>query len=275
MLKTVTHAAHLMLPFGATVVEFGLVTFISALVGISLVIGASRFLKTRFLAAFALGVYLWYFTDTLGDANYLGVNEGFTFSAELVALVVLFVVGLTVFFAMDRRMFTAGVSDGYGALVVGVVAALALGLHGLGEGADFGFTAAQTPFSSLFDAFGGLSASASWVLHKMMEPTIAAVCYVSIARVGNGKASARLTDALIIASVFVIPSVVGSVVGYYTTFDHTYIFALGLGTSVYALARAGRALYSPSEGADSWLSVKMALAAVLGFLLIFIAALLH
>ena len=264
-----------MLPFGVTVVEFGLVTFISALVGISLVIGASKFLKTRFLAAFALGVYLWYFTDTLGDANYLGVNEGFAFNAELVSLVALFVIGLTVFFALDRRMFTTGEPEEYGALVVGGLAALALGLHGFGEGADFGFTAAQTPFSSLFDAFGGLAASASWVLHKMMEPTIAAVCYVSIARVGTRRASAKLTDALVIATVFVIPSVVGSVVGYYTTFDHTYVFAIGLGTSVYALARAGRALYSPGEGADSWLSMKMALAAVLGFLLIFIAALLH
>jgi len=275
MSKIITRTAHQVLPFGVTVVEFGLVTFISALVGILLVIGASKYLKTRFLAAFALGVYLWYFTDTLGDANYLGVNEGFTFSQELVSLVVLFVVGLTVFFALDRGMFTTGESEGYGALVVGAVAALALGLHGFGEGADFGFTAAQTPFSSLFDAFGGLAASASWVLHKMLEPTMAAVCYVSIAGVGTRKASVRVTDALVIATVFVIPPVVGSVVGYYTTFDHTYAFALGLGASVYALARAGRALYSPSEGADSWLSVKMALAAVLGFLLIFIAALLH
>ena len=263
-----------MLPFGVTALEFGLVTFTSALVGISLVIGASRFLKTKFLAAFALGVYLWYFTDTLGDANYLGVNEGFTFSPELLSLVVLFVIGLTVFFALDRKMFTTGEPAGYGALAVGGLAALALGLHGFGEGADFGFTAAQTPFSSLFDAFGGITASASWVLHKMLEPTIAAVCYVSLAG-GARKASVRITDALVLATVFVIPPVVGSVVGYYTTFDHTYVFALGLGTSVYALARVGRALYSASEGADSWLSVKMALAAVLGFLLIFIAALLH
>ena len=108
----------------------------------------------------------------------------------------------------------------------------------------------------------------------MLEPTIAAVCYVSLAG-GARKASVRITDALVLATVFVIPPVVGSVVGYYTTFDHTYVFALGLGTSVYALARVGRSLYSPSEGTDSWLSVKMALAAVLGFLLIFIAALLH
>ena len=264
-----------MLPFGAAAVEFGLVTLISALVGISLMIGVSRFLKTRLLAAFVLGAYLWYFTDTLGDANYLGVNEGFTFSPELVSLVAMFVVGLIVFFALDRGIFTTGEPSGHGALAVGALAALALGLHGLGEGADFGFTAAQTPFDSLFDAFGGISASASWVLHKMLESAIAAVCYVSLTGPGTKKTSVKVTDALVLATVFVIPPVVGTVVGYYTTFDHTFIFALGLGTSIYALARVGKALYSSSEGADSWLSVEMAAAAAIGFLSIFIAALLH
>jgi hypothetical protein len=263
------------LPFGVTAVEFGLVTFVSALVGISLVIGASRFLRTRYLAAFALGVYLWYFTDTLGDANYLGVNGGFTLNTELVSLVLLFIVGLFVFFALDKRIFTTGEAAGYGALAVGALAALALGFHGFGEGADFGFTAAQTPSNSLFDAFGGLLPSASWVLHKMAEPTIAAVAYVAVTGPGSKKATVKVVDALILSTVFVIPAVIGSVAGYYTTFDHTYVFALGLGTSVYALARVGRALYAPGEGAESWLSLKMALAAVLGFLLIFMAALLH
>jgi len=252
------------LPFGVTAVEFGLVTFISAFVGVSLVIGA-----------FALGVYLWYFTDTLGDANYLGVNDGFVLSSEMVSLLMLFVIGLTVFFALDGRIFTTDGAAGYGALTVGALAALALGLHGFGEGADFGYTAAQTPSNSLFDAFGGLAPSASWVLHKMLEPTIAAVGYVALLGPGTKKASDKVIDALVLTTVFVIPAVVGSVAGFYTTFDHTFVFALGLGTSVYALARAGRALYSPGERVDRWLSVKMALAAVIGFLLIFIAALLH
>ena len=263
------------LPFGATAVEFGSVTFISAFMGISLVIGASRFLKARLLGAFAVGVYLWYFTDTLGDAIFLGVNDGFVLSSEMVSLVLLFVVGLIVFFALDRRTFTTDGPAGYSALVVGALAALALGLHGFGEGADFGYTAAQTPSNSLFDAFGGLAPSASWVVHKMLEPTIAAVGYVSLVGPGTKRASDKVVDALVLATVFVVPAVIGSVAGFYTSFDHTFVFALGLGASVYALARAGRAMYSPGEGADSWLSVKMALAVVIGFVLIFTAALLH
>ena len=261
------------LPFGVTDTEFALVTFLSAFVGISLVVWGSLAVKTRYLAAFALGVYLWFFTDTLSGANYLDDTAGFVYSPYLASLVALFVLGLTVFFAFDGKMFTTGGSLTRGALAVGALVAVAMGLHGMAEGAAFGTTAAQTPSSSLIPAFGGFAASVSWVFHKMTEPTVAAVAYVAVAGPGSRKPSDRVVDALILAAVFVFPAIVGSVAGYATPFDVTYIYALGLGTSVYALARVARGLYS--EGSDSWLSVKMALAAVLGFLCLFSAALLH
>jgi hypothetical protein len=146
-------------------------------------------------------------------------------------------------------------------------------LHGMAEGADFGITAAQTPSNSLIDAFGGLAPSVSWVFHKMLEPTVVAAAYVSLAKPEQRKPSDRIVDALALAAVFVIPAVIGSVAGYFTSFDYTYIYALGLGTSVYAFARVGRSLYS--EGETTLLSLKMALAMTLGFMLIFLAALLH
>ena len=263
-----------MLPFGVTDVEFALATFVSALVGISLVVAASKFVKLRYLAAFAVGVYLWFFPDTLGGANYLDVNGGFVLSSYVVSLVALFVVGLVVFFAFDKKMFTSGESIGYGGLVAGALAALALGLHGMAEGADFGFTAAQTPSNTLLGAFGGIAPSASWALHKMLEPTIAAVSYVAVAGTAAKKPSERLLDSVVLATIFVLPPVIGSIAGYYVAFDITYIYALGLGASVYAIARAARPLYSP-EGADPWVSVKIALFAALGFILIFISAMLH
>lgn len=263
-----------MLPFGVTVVEFAAVTFASALAGMLVLVGVSRFVGVRYLAAFALGVYLWYFTDTLGGANYLDVNGGPAYTPYLASLLLLFFAGLVAFFALDRGVFAAGGSVGHGALAVGALAALALGLHGMAEGADFGFTAAQTPSDSLLGAFGGVAPGASWVLHKMLEPTIAAVSYVALAGPGLQKRSDRVLDVVVLATVFVLPAVVGSVAGYYDSFDITYVYALGLGTSVYAFARAGRALHSP-EGATPWLGVKVALAAGLGFLLIFVAALLH
>ena len=263
-----------MLPFGITDTEFAVVTFLSAFVGISIVSWGSLVVKARYLAAFALGVYLWFFTDTLSGANYLDVNGGFVYSPYVVSLVALFAVGLVAFFALDRKLFSAGESLTRGALAVGALAALALGLHGLAEGVAFGTTAAQTSSSSLIEAFGGFDASISWVFHKMIEPTVAAAAYVAVLGPGSRKSSDRTVDAVALAAVFAIPAIVGSISGYFASFDVTYVYALGLGTSVYAFARAGRSLYA-QEGSDSWLSLRMALAAVLGFLLIFIAALLH
>ena len=254
--------------------EFALATFVSAFVGISLAVAASKFVKVRYLAAFAVGVYLWFFPDALGGANYLDVNGGFVPSAYVVSLIGLFVVGLVVFFAFDRKVFTSGESAGYGGLAVGAIAALALGLHGMAEGADFGFTAAQTPSSNLLDAFGGIAPSVSWVLHKMLEPTIAAAGYVAVSNPGTRRPSERLLDSVVLATIFVLPPVIGSITGYYVAFDITYIYALGLGASVYAFARAARPIYAP-ENAGSWVSVKTALFAALGFILIFIAAMLH
>jgi hypothetical protein len=263
------------LPFGITALEFAVVTYISAFVGMAIVVGTSTVVKTRFLAAFAFGVYLWYFTDTLGSANYLGVNGGPVFSVELVLLVALFAVGLVSFFALDGRVFTAGEEPAKYGVMVAALVALALGLHGAGEGADFGYTAAQTPSSLLLGAFGGVAEGASWVLHKMLEPTMVAVCYVAFTGVGSRRRMDRIIDALALAAVFVFPAVVGSVAGYFTTFDHTYIFALGLGASVYAAARVAKSMFPAEETAPSWLSLKMGLAAFAGFLFIFLAALLH
>jgi hypothetical protein len=265
----------LVLPFGITALELAVVTFISAFFGILILVGGSKFFKTRFLAAFAFGVYLWYFTDTLGGANYLNVNGGLAFSVELVLAVVLFTVGLLAFFALDGKVFAPGEQAPKYGMMISALVAIALGLHGAGEGADFGYTAAQTPSSLLLGAFGGINAGASWVLHKMLEPTIIAACCVAFAGVGTKKKMDKVIDALTLAAIFVMPVVVGSVLGYYTSFDHSYIFALGLGASIYAATRVARPMFL-ADGADqSWLSVKMSVAALIGFLMIFMAALLH
>lgn len=264
-----------MLPFGTSTVEFALVTFVSAFVGVSLMIGASGLVKARYLAAFALGVYLWFFTDTLGGANYLDALNGPVFSWNLVALLVLFTAGVLVFFAADGRLFSAGEEGKTYGMLVAAIAALAVGLHGFGEGADFGYTAGKTSIGTLLGAFGGLQEGASWVLHKMMEPTVAAAVYVAFADPHARGPSEKLVDAATLAGVFVIPAVAGAAVGYYTSFDHTYFYALGLGASVFALTRVGKALYRPDGGGGRGLSAKVAVAATLGFLLIYLAALLH
>jgi hypothetical protein len=262
-----------MLPFGVTALEFAVVTFLSAFVGVVLMIGASRYVSARFLAAFALGVYLWFFPDTLGGANYLDALNGPVFSVGLAALLVLFAVALFGFFATDRRLFSAETPGAKAGIAVALVAALAIGLHGFGEGADFGVTAALTPSNTLLGAFGGLVEGVSWIFHKMFEPMIAAACYVAFVGPAGRRAKEKLVDALGIAAVFVTPAVVGSIAGYYVNFDTSYFFAFGLGASVYAAARIAKALFAGQETA--WLTLKVATATILGFLCIYFAALLH
>jgi hypothetical protein len=262
-----------LLPFGITDLEFSLVTFISAFVGTSIIIFSSKWISPRLLAAFAIGVYLWYFTDTLAGANFLDVNNGLTLSFGLASLVFLFAIGLLVFLGLGGNFFSRNPA-GTGVLVA-LLAALALGIHGMAEGVDFGFTASQTPRTSLLDAFGGLAPSVSWVIHKMLEPTVAASCYVALTGPKGRNASGRLEDALALSVVFVTPAIVGSIAGYFNPIDTTYIYALGLGASVFALVRVGRALYAPEDGSQALLSMKVGAAALVGFILIFISALLH
>lgn len=264
-----------MLPFGITALEFAVVTFVSAFVGMAAIIFASKIVRTRFLAAFAFGVYLWYFTDTLAGANYLNVNGGPVLDFRTVSLVVLFPVGLVTFFALDGSVFASGEESAGHGLLVAVLVALALGLHGAGEGADFGYTAAQTPSTLLLGAFGGLAQGGSWVLHKMLEPTLVAVCYVAFAGAGARSRGDKVTETLTLATVFTLPVIVGSVAGYYATFDHSFIFALGLGASIYAVARVVKPMFSASGPPSRLASLRMAAWAFAGFLLIYLAALLH
>jgi hypothetical protein len=84
--------------------------------------------------------------------------------------------------------------------------------------------------------------------------------------------------------LFVLPSLVGSVVGYYVMgpatgfvagFDTTYFFALGTGTSIYAALRLSKPLFRSGESGSSEDSIKIAVPIVVGFVAIYFAALFH
>ena len=77
-------------------------------VALVIVSAAARFLKAKYLAAFAMGVYFWFFSDTIGDANLLGANEGFSGGFLHVTLWVAFAVGLVLVLSIDRDIFTPG-----------------------------------------------------------------------------------------------------------------------------------------------------------------------
>jgi zinc transporter ZupT len=260
--------------FGTVLVTFLIPTFI----GLSIISVAARYLAPKYLAAFALGLYLWFFSDTIGDASLLGVSEGFTGGALHVALWVAFVVGVVVFVATDGRMFTEGAPGTAFGFAIPVLVAIAIGLHGFGEGAAVGATAATTPSTNLVDAFGGFSAGAAFVLHKALEPMMVGAAYWIYAKDHASGPVERLRDILILTIAFTLPGIVGGASAYYLVqaypnIDFTYVFALGLGTSIYAALRLARPMF---QGVSSkYEAVKIAGLLILGFTCLYTAALLH
>lgn len=252
---------------------------VPAFVGIAIMYGASRYVKARYLAAFAVGLYLWFFTDTISDASFIGVDEGFSGGIWHVALWLAFAIGLTLVFYTDREVFTAGPSGATLGFGIPLLVAFAVGMHGFGEGASIGATAAVTPSTNLIDAFGGLSAAVAFILHKGLEPMMVGAAYVIYAKDHAQDLVGRLRDIIILMLVFTIPGIIGGASAYYVVqvfpgADFTYFFAFGLGTSLYALFRLAKVLFEVG-GPSGRESIKTILVLLLGFTCLYLAALLH
>jgi len=260
--------------FGAVLATFLFPTF----VGLLIISAAARFLSAKYLAAFAFGLYLWFFTDTIGDASLLGVSEGFTGGILQVALWIVFLIGVISLFYFDRGLFSEGGESLKLGFAIPILVALAVGIHGFGEGAGIGATAATTSSTNLLDAFGGLTAGAAFVLHKTLEPMMVGAAYWIYAKGHASDTSGRLKDTLVLTLAFTLPGIVGGAIAYYLIqafpgADFTYVFALGLGTSVYAAMRLTRPLF---QGTSSrFESTKVAITILLGFACLYTAALLH
>src|SRR6266581_8771928 len=168
-----------MLGFTESFLQWAASTLIPAFVGLLLIVLVGTKLQAKYVAAFAFGILLWFFVDTITGAASLDVNSGFSGGAGQLARVGLFVIGLLFFFSIDRNrnIFSPQLAIGKYGLAIPVLVAAALGVHGLGEGAAFGGTAALTANTSLLDTFGGISGGVAYVLHKALEPMIIGTCY--------------------------------------------------------------------------------------------------
>ncbi|TMI26376.1 hypothetical protein E6H30_03820 [Candidatus Bathyarchaeota archaeon] len=149
----------LMLGFAESFLPWTASTLIPAFVGLSLIVLVGMKFQTRYVAAFAFGILFWFFVDTITGAASLDVNSGFSGGAGQLAIVGLFAIGLLFFFSIDRNrnIFSPELAIGKYGLAIPMLVAAALGVHGLGEGAAFGGTAALTTSTSLLDTFGGVS----------------------------------------------------------------------------------------------------------------------
>ena len=266
-----------MLSFGESFGAWVLATAIPAFVGITIVTYVGKVVRPRYVAAFALGIFFWFFVDTIEGSSDLLVNFGFTGGIDQVAIVALFAIGVLSLFYIDSTLRGGGLFSGQalgGAWpIVPILAALAVGIHGLGEGTAFGSTAALTSSTDLLDAFGGTSAGVAYALHKMLEPMMVAALYVAYSQT-EGASKKQLRDIVILTLLFVLPSIVGAVTGYFINYDATYFFGLGTGTSIYAAFRLASQTFG-EKSPERVESLKVALALVAGFILIYFAALFH
>jgi hypothetical protein len=260
--------------FGATIASFVL----PAAVALVIMSVAARFLRAKYLAAFAIGIYFWFFSDTIGDANLLGANEGFSGGIFHVALWIAFAVGLVLVLSLDHDVFTPGPDGWKFGFAIPLLVAFAVGMHGFGEGAEIGATAVTTPAGNLMGAFGGFDAAVAFVLHKALEPMMVGAAYWIYAKDHAKDLAGRARDIILLTLVFTIPGIIGGGSAYYIvqdfpSVDFTYVFAFGLGTSIYAAIRLARPLFEgPTSRNDS---TKVAILILLGFTCLYLAALLH
>jgi hypothetical protein len=266
-----------MLGFADSFLPWTASTLIPAFVGLLVIVLIGMKLQARYVAAFAFGILFWFFVDTITGAASLDVNSGFSGGVGQLAIIGLFVIGLLFFFSIDRNrnIFSPGLAIGKYGLAIPVLVAVALGVHGIGEGAAFGGTAALTTSTSLLDTFGGISGGVAYVLHKALEPMIIGACYCAYSIEHAKSAIGRIRDLAILSVIFAIPSLVGAASGYYLTYDSSYFFALGTGTAIYAAVRLFGPLFDNTRMATSKESTIMAALMTLGLLTIYFAALFH
>jgi len=238
--------------------------------------------KTRYLVAFAFGIMLWFFVDTINGAADLDVVDAFSGSTTQIATIGVFLFGVVAFFWADRNrnIFAPSIASGNYGLAIPLLVAVSIGIHGLGEGAAFGSLASQTTSNNLLDAFagptgGGVGVVIAYLLHKALEPMIIGACYCWYCKAQRESVTKRFRDILLLSLVFVVPSLAGAGSGYFVTFNVLYFFALGTGSSIYAAVRLAGPLFDNTQAAGSRESVKIALLLALGLLSLYFAALFH
>ena len=239
--------------------------------------------QTAVLAAAGVGLTFWFFFDTMGDAAAIGVNSAiYPFSsfggAAHFAIIAVFLGGIAALaiidhFAVPDSKFESGQKPISGAksktlILVPIAVAAVMGIHGLGEGWDFGSASAAST-GSLVDAFGGWNAVISYPLHKFFESSIIALVYTCY--VGRTELAQKAKWHLPVLGLFFgLTSVIGTSLGYYISVDTTYFYAFGVTSAFYAAIRLAEAMtdkFAIGVNAPAYLGGKKFLALAIGFML--------
>jgi hypothetical protein len=270
-----------LLEFGISFIEFVLATFVPLYAGMLLLLVVSNVsrVQSRYLSAYALGLLFWFFFDTLNDAVQLDVNLGYSLDFNHAALVILFVAGFLSFTLTGSRLLSKENLSSKANLttfLLAIVVAFGMGIHGIGEGISFGGLAAETQASSILDAIGGIGGGAAYVLHKLLESTIVAVVYVTLARAKRLPFRNQIQEISIVGFAFGIMSAAGEAVGYFVPINSSWFYALGAGAALFVVLQAVRPIFADSEKHITFLEYSgISIAMIIGFLLLYAAALLH
>ena len=195
-----------------------------------------------------------------------------------IGVLIAFIAGIATLALFDHFAVPASEITNGGKFLFLIPAAVAavMGIHGLGEGWNFASVAHIATSQSLTDAFGGLSALASYPMHKALEVTIIASLYTAYVR-RNPVAVKNNWHIPVLGLLFGVPSVIGASIGYFVSLDTTYFFAFGVTGRFVCRTRLGEAVVSKSrdEAIPAYLGWKTFLAMLIGFLLLYTAALFH
>ena len=261
---------------------------------------------TKYLAALGVGLTFWFWTDTIGDATYLDVNAaayppsafGGLPHVLVITAFVLGVAALAIFdhFAVPTPASFKGIPNGVAAtrtpastrassyatgalFFIPVAVAAVMGIHGLGEGWDFaGVAAGVSGTTDIVTAFGGWSPIASYPIHKFLEASIVSIVYtIYVER--SGIARKAKWHLPVLGLLFGLTSVIGSMLGYFIAFDTVFFYAFGVTSGIYAAIRLAGPLVLNTKGSagviPSYLGAKTFLFLIIGFFLLYSAALLH
>ncbi len=261
-------------------------TLIPALVGLTIITWAARRIQAVYVAAFAFGILFWFFVDTIRDSAVLDVNSGFSGGMAQVAIVVLFIIGVMLFFWVDRKhnIFSPESAVAKYGMTIPLLVAVAVGIHGLGEGAAYGYTAYVTSSTSLLEAFGGTLVGVAYVLHKGLEPMMVGACYSIYTNWKARRGTRWIEDVFFLGLIFATPSIIGVPVGYFimgpatgylTNLNTTYFFALGTGSAIYAVFRLAGPMFVKGGVVTGREPLMIAVSWILGILAIYVAALFH
>ena len=273
-----------MIKFSVSLVEFVLATFIPVYVGMVVItyLQTKFRISLRYLSAFALGLMFWFFFDTMNDAVQLDVNSGYDFATStthswLLAVFVFgfLVIGLSSTYFLSR---TKGKPvDILQIFITGIIVAIGMGFHGVGEGLEFGGLSAGTQATTILDAIGGIGGGVAYVIHKFLESSIVAITYLGISIDDDEAFRNKLSNIVVFGLAFGIPSVLGEIAGYFVQIDSSYFFALGVGAALAVSLLIVFSIFRTSQNRalaySQW--VWTMLAVFIGFLCLYGAALFH